>query len=167
MFGIILSLVLAPLKAAPVQLQARPGLWAIDATVETMGMKLNPNDQMKIMMATATEEQKKKMAEDFKKMGLSPDGSKACYTKETLNPQKMIEAQQKSKCTFKSTVETAKKIAGTYSCEGGHRGDIRWESSSETEFSGTITSTDPRVMKIVVETKGKFLSEDCGDLKAQ
>ena len=163
-FSFLFVLSFFPLAAFSTTLSVTPGLWAIQVEVNQNGKTVNVSDQVSKAMAKLSPEQKAKMQALMGNMA-SPQGTHTCFTKEMLSPEKLLKQQSKKKCDVKLNSNSATLMTGTFQCEDGTKGDMRWLAKTPESMSGSVTSTSPKHGKSVINYSGKFLSKDCGKVK--
>lgn len=164
---LILCLLTILLSITPVfsaKLSVKPGLWSVEVQVEKDGKSINVSDQMTKAMAKLTPEQKTKMMALMGNMA-SPKGTHVCFTQEMLSPEKLLKQQSKKKCDVKLNTSSSTLMSGTFQCEDGTKGDMKWLAKTPESMVGSINSTSPKSGNSVINYSSKFLKKDCGKVK--
>lgn len=159
----VMLFALALSTATHAAMNMKPGLWEVQVDIENNGKKINVSEQISQAMAKLTPEQQKKMQAMMGNMA-GPQGTRTCFTQEMLTPEQMLKQQSRKKCDMKFTSNTPSLVAGTFQCEDGTKGDMKWESAPEM-MKGTINMDSPKRGKGLINLRGKFLTSDCGKVK--
>ncbi|MBI2521243.1 MAG: DUF3617 domain-containing protein [Bdellovibrio sp.] len=149
----------------------KPGLWEMEMTMGGAdGKQVDPMAEMRKAMAKMSPEQQKQMAAMMGKMGgrmgMTPGGAmRICYTKEMLENEANLNQQKDKKCTSTIKEKSAKKIVANFKCEDGTSGNSIFTIQDTSNYSGDVDVTDKSGQKSKMSLKGKFVSNDCGDVK--
>jgi len=152
-------------------LSMKPGLWGVAMVVSTSGKQIDPSAEMKKAMAGMPADQKKKMQEMMKKMG-APTGigengdMQVCYSEGMLkNPGSLVKPQDKQKCDAKVVEQSDTKVVTNFKCEDGTTGEATWSMSGPEKYHGLIKMKSPKRGATEINSSGKFISSNCGNVK--
>ncbi|MEK6623340.1 MAG: DUF3617 family protein, partial [Bdellovibrionota bacterium] len=136
----------------------------------TGGKQVDPMAEMRKAMAKMSPEQQTQMAAMMGKMGgkvgMTPAGAmRICYTKEMLENEANLNQQKDKKCTSTIKEKSARKIVADFKCEDGTSGSSIFTIKDTSNYTGDVNVTDKSGQKSKMSLNGKFVSNDCGDVK--
>jgi Protein of unknown function (DUF3617) len=167
--ALALSFVTAPALAQSL----KPGLWENTFTLKSSSGTLEKGmAEMQAQMAKLPPEQRKMMEQMLAQqgVGMGPKGNsiKFCMTPEEAAKMEVPAAEGDCKQTV--TKRSASVMAVSFSCTGNPpssgQGEFTFQSS--TAYSGKSvvnTVVDGKPERMDMDTKGKWLSSDCGAIK--
>lgn len=170
-----LALTMSFSMAANAAYSMKPGLWEHSFTMKSESGKVEKAmADMKKQMAAMPAEQRKMMEEMLAKQGMglgSDKGSsvKVCISKEQAEKLDFPQ-NQNEKCKNEILKRTANSVDMKFTCEGNPKteGVAGFNLLSPTAYTGkadiTVTK-DGRPDKMNMDSKGKWLSADCGNVK--
>jgi len=160
----LFALILSTAVAAPMAL--KPGLWLMQVDIDNNGKKMNISEEMNKAMAKMSPEQKAQMQKMMGNVAIpSNEGTQTCFTQEMFTPEKMIARQAKGKCTPSFKTQTPKLVEGTFSCEDGTKGHMKWAVTSDELMNGTVDMESPKRGQMKMVYTGKFVKTDCGSIR--
>jgi len=169
------ALLAATCGAALAQQNLKPGLWEITNRMQSAGGQMeNQMAEMQKQMASMPPEQRKMMEEMMARqgvqMGKGPAGgmsTRICLTKEMIERNEV--AQQRSDCKTTTHSKTANGVKMAFTCanpKSSGEGQITYTSPEAYSMKMVVnTEVDGRMEKVNMDTTGKWLSADCGNLK--
>lgn len=163
-----LMIFLTPL-ASQAEFDIKPGLWEVSTVITVDGTTVDPQAEIRKVMAGLSPEQKKQMEQYMGKaagagLNLNENGLQTCYSKDMIkNPEKLTENKD---CKTTITTQSPKKLTGTFNCPASKTsGTFDWTSKSNTNFAGVMTGKTGDGKSSVIRYEGKFLKADCGNVK--
>lgn len=146
-------------------LDMNPGLWNVEMVVKTNGKEMSPTSEMQKAMANMPEAQRKKMEAMMGNIQPSNKGINVCYSKEMIQKPESMNKQQNKKCDTKIVTNTPKKVATTFKCDDGSKGDATWTMNDKTSFKGLMNLISAKGEKSEMTYNAKFVTWDCGNVK--
>ncbi|HYF09890.1 MAG TPA: DUF3617 domain-containing protein [Acetobacteraceae bacterium] len=169
------ALLAATCTAGFAQQSLKPGLWEITNRMQTAGGQMeNQMAEMQKQMASMPPEQRKMMedmmARQGVQMGKGPAGgmsTRICLTREMIDRNEV--AQQRSDCKTTTHSKTGNTVKMAFTCtnpKSSGEGQITYTSPEAYNMKMVVnTEIDGRMEKVNMDTTGKWLSADCGNLK--
>lgn len=160
------ALFLASCLAAPLALAGpiRAGLWEVEtADMQVAGQKVPAMSKMLEQLKNLPPQQRQMMEEMMREQGvaLGDSGVRVCLSQAQVDTQEI--PMQESGCNQQITERTDQLIRFTYSCpQSTGEGEARFLSDREmvTRVSGTAQGQPTQL-----ETRSRWLSDDCGGLQ--
>lgn len=150
----------------------KPGLWEITSKMQTGSGEMERSmTKMQQQMASMPPEQRKMMeemmAKQGTKMGAGGTSVRMCMTKEMVERNEM--PAQRGDCKTTSQARTGNTMKVAFTCTNppsSGEGQITFVSSEAyTSKMAISTTVQGKPEKINVESAGKWLGADCGDVK--
>lgn len=169
------AILLGACLTAPLQAQTyemRPGLWEHSFTLKSQSGKLErAMAEMQQQMANLPPEQRKMMERMMAAQGVqlgSGDSLRVCISKEqaarAMVPQQHGNCRQEILERRGNTIKYRLQCTGDTTASG--EGEVTFTSptaySGKSTFNTTVQGRDERM---TMEQSGKWLSDDCGELK--
>jgi hypothetical protein len=162
-------------QALAQQHQMRPGLWQHSFTITSQSGEMErAMDRMQQQLAGMPPEQRKlmeqMMAQEGVQLGASAQSVKVCISEEKA--ARGVVPQQDGNCSQEIVERSGNTTRLKFNCPGNppSSGESEITFSSPTVYTGkstvntTVNGTPERM---IMEQSGKWLSSDCGNLRAR
>jgi hypothetical protein len=158
---LVLGLSSLPIMGFADTIDLKTGAWAVDAETQTSGVTIPKNvlDQMQ-------PEQRTKLEESMRARNGKPvkHTFHTCVTQQDLQNSAVFDSDNDdSKCTRKVIAQTARSFQAEEVCPApeASKGQVKIESKSPTDYSGTLERTLADGGKIVSKLNGHWVSATC------
>lgn len=157
------------------QQNLKPGLWEITNRMQSAGGQMeNQMAEMQKQMASMPPEQRKMMedmmARQGVQMGKGPAGgmsTRVCLTREMIERNEV--SQQRQDCKSTTHARTSNSVKMSFTCtnpKSSGEGQITYTSPEAYSMKMVVnTEVEGRTDKVNMDTTGKWLGADCGNLK--
>lgn len=174
---IIAAALVATVSAGPLQaeIEMRHGLWQTSFSMKSQSGEMEKQlREMQQQMQSLPPEQRKMMEQMLASQGISfsPDSQtiKVCISKERA--RLAMVPQPEDECSQKMLGRTGNTVRMSFTCKGNppSSGESEVTFNSPTSYTGkTIinTTVHGKPEKMTMQQRGKWLSYDCGNIKAQ
>jgi hypothetical protein len=173
-FHLAAALLAGTCTAAIAQQSLKPGLWEITNRMQSAGGQMDQLAEAQKQMAGMPPEQRKMMEEMMARqgvqMGKGPAGgmsTRVCLTREMIERNEV--AQQRSDCKTNTHSKSGNTVKMSFACtnpKSSGEGQITYTSPEAYNMKMVVnTEVDGRMEKVSMDTTGKWLSGDCGNLK--
>ena len=153
----------------------KPGLWEHSFTMKSESGKVEKAmDEMKKQMASMPAEQRKMMEEMLAKQGMAIGNNKGTSVKVCISKDQADKLEfpqnQNDRCMNEIIKRTANSVESKFTCEGYPKteGVAGFNLLSSTVYTGKAdinVTKDGKVEKMNMDSKGKWLTADCGNVK--
>lgn len=161
------GLTMAASLASAATLDLRTGLWEVTSAGETTGMPPVPPE----VLAKMTPEQRAQM---MAAMGNAskPTVVRSCITQKTLDRGLNFNRPERANCTHTITNSSSRQVDVKMQCTGEHpmNGTFHIEALDRQTMDGKfdmVVSNGANTMTMKRTMHGKWLSNNCGDVKPQ
>ncbi|MCM2353772.1 MAG: DUF3617 domain-containing protein [Pseudobdellovibrio sp.] len=142
----------------------KPGLWEVETTTSVNGKTHDSQGQMQEMMKKMTPEQRAQMEKMMgsKGMGFGDKGMKVCHTEKSMSDEALVH-DPKSKCKITDKKDLTDGVRFNVQCDKGS-GSAEYHRTSDSAYTGWNEFQTAKG-KSRMEFKGKFISNNCGNVK--
>ncbi|MBC7428582.1 MAG: DUF3617 domain-containing protein [Bacteriovorax sp.] len=155
----------------------KPGLWEHSFTMKSSSGKIEKAlDDMKKQMASMPAEQRKMIEEMMAKKGVGIGSGKASTVKVCISKDQAANLEfpngQSDKCKNEILKRTSNSVNVKFACEGNPKseGTANFTLTGSNAYTGKasmdMTTADGKVDHMDMDSKGKWLSDDCGSVKS-
>ena len=175
---ITLALALLPAAGAVQAQKVAPGLWETTMTMKAQGGEMEgAMAKMQSEMAKMPPEQRKLVDEMMAKRGVGmaagkPNTVRTCISKERAENMDIADDHEKERnCKRESMERSGNTMKFKYTCTNPpSTGQGEYTISSDKSYSGKMlidTQVKGQPQQMEMQQQGKWISADCGELKAR
>jgi hypothetical protein len=152
-------------------LDVKTGLWEMSSSGETSGMPPIPPEALAQMSPEQRAQVQARMAAAMERSN-KPDVTRSCITDKTLQRGLDFNEQERPNCKRTTISSTSSQIDVRMECTGEQKmnGTFHFEAVDRQTIHGNINmvvSSGANAMTIKRTMQGKWLGNDCGNVKPQ
>ena len=175
-FAIILTLAFSTITGpAQAQQEIRPGLWQHDFDMKSESGEMEKamrevQQQLESMPPEQRQMMEQMMAKQGVQLGTDTQSVKVCISEETA--ARGFVPQDNDDCKHEVVERGGNTVKVKFNCTGNppRSGEGKFTITSPTAFTGNSvidTTVNGKAERMTVKQTGKWLSSDCGNLKAK